>query len=202
MKLTTAPIMRIFHLTINAKDHATFASEGHHNMMTSIENEAGTLLMFAGHDDDLGESNYVIECYQDADHYQVHANSPQFKHYGQVAKQIITGTEMTNLVPELVKSNDIIFRITKANQLAARLSKIKLMPEFDFKQLVNTQEQVLLAGRDEEDKNVAWVLELYPNTDAAQKYDLSKKVEVLSQIKLTVDIFVDQGSLSYESKAK
>lgn len=75
MKLINAPIMRIFHLNINAPNRTAFVNEGKHNMMTSIKNEPGTLFMLAGHDDKLGESNYVIECYQDEEHYQIHAKS-------------------------------------------------------------------------------------------------------------------------------
>lgn len=196
MKLAKAPIMRIFHLSIDAKDHKTFADEGQHNMMISIKNEPGTLLMFAGHDDQLGESNYVIECYQDEEHYQVHANSPQFKHYGQIAKTIITGTKIINLEPELVKAGDTSYRVIGNQDLHAVLTKIKLNKDIDFDKLMNDKDQIILAGRDKQNANEGWILELYPSSKT--KSDLTNKVEILKQITLTVDIFVDQGSLDYE----
>lgn len=108
MKLTQAPIFRMYHLTIAQQDQPAFASEGTHNMFTSFENEPGTLMMYATHDDELGESNFVFELYQDMNHYQIHADSPQFKQYGQLAQKVLTGREMFELHPELIMTTDSI----------------------------------------------------------------------------------------------
>ncbi|MBW7986503.1 antibiotic biosynthesis monooxygenase [Lactobacillus helveticus] len=196
MKLINAPIMRIFHLNINAPNRTAFVNEGKHNMMTSIKNEPGTLFMLAGHDDKLGESNYVIECYQDEEHYQIHANSPQFKHYGQAAKKIITGTEMINLKPELVKTSTTIFRVFEDQDINAMLTKIKVRKETNFDKLTNSNTEIILAGQDKKNTGEGWVLGLSPSSIA--ELNLADKAEILDQIKLKVDILVDQGSLSYE----
>lgn len=197
MKLINAPIMRIFHLNINEQDRTTFVNEGKHNMMKSIKNEPGTLFMLAAHDDDLGESNYVIECYQDEEHYQIHANSPQFKHYGQVAKKIITGTEMIKLKPELVKTSTTIFRVFEDQDLNATLTKIKVSKETNFDKLTNSKTEIILVGQDKKNTGEGWVLELSPSSEAELNL-AADKAEILDQIKLKVDILVDQGSLSYE----
>ena len=156
MKLINAPIMRIFHLNINAPNRTAFVNEGKHNMMTSIKNEPGTLFMLAGHDDKLDESNYVIECYQDEEHYQIHANSPQFKHYGQVAKKTITGTEMINLKPELVKTSTTIFRVFEDQDINATLTKIKVRKETNFDKLTNSNTEIILAGQDKKNTGEGW----------------------------------------------
>lgn len=196
MKLINAPIMRLFHININAQDRTDFVNEGKHNMMKSIENEPGTLFMLAAHDDDLGESNYVIECYQDEEHYQIHANSPQFKHYGQVAKKIITGTKMINLQPEVIKTIDILFRIVDKQDLIAKLTKIKINEDIDFEKLINDEDQIVLAGKDQRNFNEGWILEVSPRSEIES--NITNKVDILDQIRLTIDILVDQGSLSYE----
>ncbi|WP_254260538.1 putative quinol monooxygenase [Lactobacillus helveticus] len=149
-----------------------------------------------GHDDKLGESNYVIECYQDEEHYQIHANSPQFKHYGQVAKKIITGTEMINLKPELVKTSTTIFRVFEDQDINATLTKIKVRKETNFDKLTNSNTEIILAGQDKKNTGEGWVLGLSPSSIA--ELNLADKAEILDQIKLKVDILVDQGSLSYE----
>lgn len=106
MKLTQPPIFRMYHLTIEHKDQKAFVAEGTHNMFTSIENEPQTLAMYATHSDELGESNFIFELYQDSDSYQVHANSPQFKRYGQLAQQVLVGRHMYELHPQLLLTSD------------------------------------------------------------------------------------------------
>lgn len=196
MKLINAPIIRIFHLIINEQDRTTFVNEGKHNMMTSIENEPGTLFMLAAHDDNLGESNYVIECYQDEEYYQIHANSPQFKHYGKVAKKVITGTKMINLQPEVIKTIDIPFRIVGKQDLIAKLTKIKINEDIDFEKLISDEDQIVPAEKDQRNFNEGWILEISPRPEIES--NITNKVDILDQIRLTIDILVDQGSLSYE----
>lgn len=102
MELTKTPIFRMYKLTISKDDREKFIEEGKHNLTTSIQNEPGTLAMYSSHEDDSGTTNYIFEIYQDIEHYQIHADSPQFKSYGEVAKQILKGREIFELTPEFL----------------------------------------------------------------------------------------------------
>lgn len=103
MKPSQTLIFRRYQLGIQPADRKRFVAEGQHNMTTSIANEPGTLTMYATHADQLGTKNVVVELYQDAAHYQVHANSPQFKRYGQLAQQVVIDKAVEDL--ELVAFN-------------------------------------------------------------------------------------------------
>ena len=74
MNLETAPILRLYKLEIDSKNREKYLQVGKDNMLTSIENEPGTVFMETGHEDEAGSINYVFECYQDMAKYNIHAN--------------------------------------------------------------------------------------------------------------------------------
>lgn len=59
------PLFRLFNLKITAKEREAFAKVGERNLLTSIENEPGTLAMYTSHVDPAGLDNRVIEIYRD-----------------------------------------------------------------------------------------------------------------------------------------
>lgn len=113
-----------------------------------------------------------------------------------MAKKIITGTEMINLKPELVKTSTTIFKVFEDQDINATLTKIKVRKETNFDKLTNSNTEIILAGQDKKNTGKGWVLGLSPSSIA--ELNLADKAEILDQIKLKVDILVDQGSLSYE----
>lgn len=198
MELRKPPIMRIFHLTVDQKDVVAFNQEGVNNMTTSIENEPGTLLMFDGHDDQSGTSNYVIECYQDAAHYEIHANSPQFNHYKQIAKNIITGTTVNNLNPQFLKVTSPAIKTMDHNHYYAHLLEInsqdiaeKLSDEFS----INPDILITLMGEDSQQHfHILVVSKQELNFIKVNSY----QENVIRNLKLTVNTLVDQGELSFQ----
>jgi quinol monooxygenase YgiN len=221
MKLSNPPILRLYHLTIDAKDREAFAAEGVRNMTTSIANEPGTLLMAATYADPAGTSNYIIECYKDAASYQVHANSPQFKHYGAVASQVLTGKAMFELTPQLIVTKNAALNVSGPNSFYLRLisAQIPANRSQAFKEALTTE---MKAGLKQEpgllgclagtlaDKPAAWrILEIYADQPAYQAHlqgtafkmfaDQTKDlIEQAAATELKTDTLVDQGKLLFE----
>ncbi len=113
--LSNPPILRHFQLTIDGRDRAAFVAEGTANLVTSLRTEPGTLAMFATHADDAGTQNEVFELYQDDASYQIHAQSPQFKHYGQLAQLVVKKHQMAELSPQVLASTTDGFKVSGAN---------------------------------------------------------------------------------------
>lgn len=131
MKLNQQTIFRMYQLQIQPQDCDKFVAEGTHNMLTSHQNESGTLTMFASHADDLGTDNFVFEMYQNSESYQIHANSPQFKRYGQLAQQVLIGRSIAELKLIYLQSPESGFTVSGVN------SKKLLLIDFQVKSGMN-----------------------------------------------------------------
>lgn len=221
MKLSQTPILRLYHLTIDSKNKEKFEAEGVRNMTTSIKNEAGTLFMTATHADQAGQSNYVLECYQDLAHYNIHAHSPQFKHYGSVAQQVLTGHKMFELTPRLIETKPEKLLVTGRNNYYVCLRAVSLVEGAfpRFSQALQTETAwasrqeanflAVLAGSLLKSENEWRILEVYRNQAAYQKHlqtDWFKQfasqtkamIDQAQSTQLTVATLVDQGSLEYQ----
>lgn len=126
MKLTEVPILRMYHLTIDGSQRDDFLAAGVHNLLTSHKKESGTLAMYATHLDAAGIDNFIVELYQNNDQYQVHANSPQFKAYGQVAQKVVTDKSMQELHPQFLKTNDEDLVVSEQNDYYLKLTNFSL----------------------------------------------------------------------------
>lgn len=205
MKLTQTPILRMYHLTIAQTDQTAFVDEGTHNMFTSFENEPGTLAMYATHSDKLGESNFIFELYQDLAHYQIHANSPQFKQYGQLAQKVLTGRKMIELQPELILTNEQN-KVSGVNDNQVVLSEFTLQENAvnDFltglKKLTTTDigTAVYVAAKNVE--KTEWMsLEVNPSKDNSALQQLIQTFQVTKTTrKLTVDTMVNRSDIEYK----
>lgn len=220
MKLTKEPLLRLYHLTIAAKDKQKFEDEGVRNMTTSIKKEPGTLFMTATHEDEAGTSNYVLECYQDSAHYQIHAASPQFKHYGLVAQKVLTGRKMFTLKPQLVLTkpekllitgqNDYYLRLIKLKLDEGKLSSFKAALAKEMRTAVAKEKglKAVLAGNLANSQNEWRILEAYQNQKAYANHQQTEwfkqftaaakeMITKADAIHLTTDTLVDQGELVY-----
>lgn len=118
------PITRLFRLVADAAQLESFAEVGQHNLLTSIENEAGTLSMSATHLPDDPSVNYVFEIYADQDAYEVHASSPQFKAYGAMAAEVLVDRAVYACTPQLLLDKPEGLRVTDARGAAPRLARV------------------------------------------------------------------------------
>ena len=93
---------RLFKLGRNLNNRDEFNKVGENNLVTSIREEEGTLAMYSTHLPDDEAMCYVFEVYASEDAYNVHAASPQFKAYVNMAATTLTSREVFSLVPELM----------------------------------------------------------------------------------------------------
>jgi len=126
MRLIEVPILRMYHLTIDGSQRDDFLAAGVHNLLTSHKEEPGTLAMYATHLDAASIDNFVVELYQNNDQYQVHANFPQFKAYGQVAQKVVTDKSMQELHPQFLKTNDEDLVVSEQNDYYLKLTNFSL----------------------------------------------------------------------------
>lgn len=206
MKLTQAPIFRMYHLTIAQTDQTAFVDEGTHNMFTSFENEPGTLAMYATHSDKLGESNFIFELYQDLAQYQIHANSPQFKRYGQLAQKVLTGRKMIELQPELILTNEEN-KVSGVNDSQVVLSEFSLSENDvnDFltglKKLSATDIGTAIYVAAKNVEKTDWMsLEINPSENNSALQQLVQAFQITKTTKkLTVDTMVNRPKIEYKN---
>lgn len=119
---------RLFRLTRSLDDVAGFDAVGEHNLVTSITNEEGTLAMYSTHLPDDPAALYVFEVYASEEAYQVHAKSPQFKAYVDMAATNLTGREVISVKPELMLEKPTLLKVTDGS-CSPRCCFVKIKPE-------------------------------------------------------------------------
>lgn len=206
MELQVKPILRMYELTIDQKNRDSFVKEGTHNLLTSHANESGTLAMYATHLDQAGTKNFVFELYQNLEQYQIHANSPQFKQYGQLAQKVLTGHTMQELQPQFLTTNSTDLAISGENDYVIRMTKLTL-PETkvktfkeDLKKLNLSAAAVYAATIGENDLNWIILEVTRPNELSAALSELIKsESEISTEQLLKVDTMVSQANLKFSN---
>lgn len=95
-------VAHLFRLGIDSQDASTFHEAGVYNLTTSHENEAGTLAMFSSQI--KGTDDYIVfEIYQDEEAYQIHRQSPQFKHYVENAGSKLVSRHAFEVTPAFLQ---------------------------------------------------------------------------------------------------
>lgn len=222
MKLTNAPIFRIYQLNVNAANQDAVFEEGSNNILTSIKNEAGTLAMFLAHDRENSSANYIVEVYRDDDAYQTHVHSPQFNHYRKNAPHLIDSTSMWDLQTEFMATKLEKFNLVGKNDLSIHLAKVSIkdgtkqqfidVVENEMRISVATEPGVIamLAGTDKQNSNDWYFYEIYKNDEAYDKHIASQQFkdyisgsqDLLTDKKLKVlngDILVSQDQLEFNN---
>jgi len=213
MELTERPIFRMYKLMIDRTDRQAFVKEGTDNMTTSIKNEAGTLAMFATHEDGAGTTNYIFEMYQDSDSYKIHADSPQFKHYGQVAQKILTNREVHELQLQFLNTKEAPLKASGVNDYAVHLSEITIAKESvqQFREqlakalaesVTNEAGALSIYAATTDDRQTDWIiLSVYRDVSAQNEHaektnpELAKLIVGQNNHQLHVDTMVSQGKL-------
>lgn len=216
MKLQQAPLLRLYRLSIDPQDRTEFVQAGAHNLLTSIAQEPGTLAMGATHQDVFGATNYIFELYRDDEHYQVHAQSPQFRQYQQVAQRVVHDKMVLELTPQVLRSQATALRVSGSNDLVVRGLFLTAKPGQTVTIRQRVRERVDRLAFSEPDTlavyaatvatdEAQWViLEVYRNAHAivSGDHDLAHTLaDVVTQQfsrHLAPDGLVTQGSLSFE----
>jgi len=203
--LSNPPIFRHFQLTIDGRDRAAFVAGGTANLLTSLRTEPGTLAMFTTHANDAGTHNEVFELYRDDASYQIHARSPQFKRYGQLAQQVVKKHQMTELNPQVLTSTADGFKVSGANTNQLLLTEFTADRQWqaDWNQLRHgslVQYVATLSATP-----TSWVLmTIYPDTVALsagqnklKSWLAAEAVTNVRQRGLAVDTMVSQPGVQY-----
>ncbi|WP_158682816.1 putative quinol monooxygenase [Lactobacillus sp. CBA3606] len=221
--LTTAPLMRLFKLSIAPKDQPALARVGQHNLTTSMQQEAGTLAMYTAHTDALGADNVVIEVYRDDASYTIHAASEQFKAFREVAGQVVTQQQATPLTPELLLQATAPYQAINDNALSVRLVTVDVQAALaltfkasvvaEMKQAMAVEAGVLImyAARVTAEPTKWVFFEVYQSPQAYddhcqtahfKHYIAATKAAVLNKTMqvLTPDVLVHQGGWQFENK--
>lgn len=85
-----APVFNIFELGVQNGQTAAYNEVGKNNITASVRGEKGTLAMYSAKQQDNPEIAYMFEIYADEAAYQVHTQSPQYKHFLQKSPEILT----------------------------------------------------------------------------------------------------------------
>ncbi|WP_395323497.1 putative quinol monooxygenase [Levilactobacillus parabrevis] len=212
------PLFRLFKLTITAEQRANFVTAGRHNLVTSIQNEPGTLAMYTLHVAPAGLENRVIEVYRDAASYDQHANSPQFKAFRAVAKDAVTQQAVVNLMPIVLREQAQLLLVSGEPHFV-QLTEVTLKPgqAAAYQELITTSGSaattvqpsrlVVAIGRVVDDPQKWVIFEVYQDKLAYQRYQqtaANRYCQLTSQASiqtaqttvLSPDTLVNQGGLT------
>ena len=212
---------RLFKLGRKLANVEEFDSVGQNNLVTSIEEEDGTLAMYSTHLKGDPAQLFVFEVYASEEAYQTHASSAQFKAYVEMASTSLTNREVISVAPELMLEKETPLRVVSGSPVAPRLARITVPQEHDeaFREAVFTNMRASIAQEDGvlvmyaatlADEPTNWVFwevsaseEAYAahrDTDHFKAYIEATK-ELVSEkelIPLTPDTLVNKGTLGNE----
>ncbi|MQS89712.1 putative quinol monooxygenase [Companilactobacillus mishanensis] len=219
--LTNEPLFRLFILKIKADKRTNFAEVGKKNLLTSIENESGTLAMYTGHVDDAGTDNRVVELYQDEANYQIHANSPQFKAFREVAGKVVVEQSQIPLTPLILRQFGSGLRSVDSEKIYVALTEFDMNPSdvTKFQSLLSTEIKnslktdsgtiTLYLGQEKGDESKLILFEVFEDEDIYKKHlQTDYFQEFINQAKSLIkgqkseivkpDVMVNHGEFSYE----
>lgn len=211
-------VTRLFRLERDLAQRARFDEVGEHNLVESIDTERGTLAMCATHVGESPETCYVFEVYADENAYEVHAASPQFKAYVEMAGEVLTGREVIPVRAALLLEKAEPLKVTGVNEAAPRLALLTVPEKYDaafraaayanMRQSVELEDDVLVMyAATLADDPTRWVFwEVYASeeayaahreTDHFKRYiaETSDLVAEKELIPLVADTLVSKGLL-------
>lgn len=98
-----APVVRLFELGIAPGQTAAFDAAGRANIGTSIQQEPGTLAMFAVTQQNDPLMAQVLEVYRNTAAFQAHAASAHFKQFLADTQPVVTTKKLIELEPQFLR---------------------------------------------------------------------------------------------------
>lgn len=196
----------MFNLGINSADRAEFLRVGRHNLLTSIKNEPQTLTMYSTHADHEDNDNYIFEVYHNDAAYQIHANSPQFRAYAEMAKRVIKRRSITPLTPQLLVEQPTSFTLTQTDPAVVKLHELtlngqqadQLITQLNQVRKQNPQLLAILAGK-VTSHPTHWIVVLTYQDQSATKQQAKLFTSLPDkEITLQPDLIVSHGGLNYQ----
>ncbi|EEJ73107.1 antibiotic biosynthesis monooxygenase [Lactobacillus ultunensis] len=213
MKLQKAPILHLFKLETDPKNHDNLVQ----NVLSS-QFEKNALFVQSGHE--TGNKNYAVECFQDEEHYQAFLNSAEYQKALKAAHGILINRVDVELQPEFISTKAEELNISGPNDYVVYMTEIGVQlgkgDEFangvlkEMKTAVESEEGIMamIAGTVMNQPNEWLSLEVY-KTEEAYKSHLETKhfkkyleatkycVESKGLHLLKPDIVFDKGEIFY-----
>ena len=170
------PIFRIFQLALDVAREEEYTVAGKHNLLTSIDTEAGTKAMFVNHVQGDKSQQIVVEVYADEEAYEIHHASEHFQAFAKTASQVILDRKVIELDSQILLQKPAALKVTAENELCIRLVPVRVSDSDIFREIVfpemkqsmAEEEGVLLmfAGTDKKHSDSWYFYEIYQNQDA------------------------------------
>ncbi|WP_421506268.1 putative quinol monooxygenase [Erwinia rhapontici] len=156
-----SPIMSIFELSVKPDKNPQYDEMARDTISTSLDEEAGTLAMYALKHKDHPQQAYMVEIYKNKEAYHHHLNSAQYKKFIAHAPEIINQKHQIKLTPQFLSDKPVIQNSGTINNLVV----VDVKPEFQeaFKRIV-------LPEMAESIRIEQGVLAMYAATDVNKKY--------------------------------
>lgn len=121
-------ITRLFKLERDMAQEDYYNEVGSNNLLTSIEVEPGTLAMYATYVPDDPATCYVFEVYADEDAYNVHASSPHFGKFVEMAGKVLTGRAVIPVTAQLMVEKPEQLRVSAPSEVEPHLVFVDVKP--------------------------------------------------------------------------
>jgi len=221
--MSQAPLFRLFKLRLKASEKAAFAKVGKQNLLTSIQQETGTLAMYTGHLDEAGVENRVLELYRDQASYEVHAKSPQFQAFKTVAGQAVVDQSVMSLTPLLLLEQGPALRTVAPTQQVVVLTELMTQPtattdmqvlvKSAVRRAITTEPSLVTAyfGQVTAEPQRFVLFEVFQGDEAYQQHQRTANFKAFKQASQSLitqatttmikpDVLVTQGQLTFENQ--
>lgn len=213
-----APIFNIFELGVQSGQ--TAADEvGKNNITASIRGEKGTLAMYSAKRADNPEIAYMFEIYADESAYQVHTQSPQYKHFLQKSPEILTDRKRKiSVEPQFLGDKRVRQTRSTINNLVivdvkpehAQAFKNIVLPEMAQSLKVEKGVLAMYAATEQDNPNRWYFYEIYASEAAYQAHRqtphfqdyLTRTADMAANkesIAITPAFLMNKGGLRFEN---
>ena len=127
-------VMNIFKLGVRPDRDKDFADVARQTIAASVDNEVGTLAMYALHRSDIPRQAYMVELYENEVAYRKHLDAEPYKAFVARSPDIIVRKNKITLQPQFFGEKHLIWNERTINNLVI----VEVKPEFDteFKNIV------------------------------------------------------------------
>ena len=128
------PVMNIFEISIRPDRDRHFDEVARQTISASVDDEAGTLAMYALKHSDNARQAYMVELYENDSAYRKHLDAEPYKAFAARAPDIIEQKQKITLTPQFLGDK----RIVQSERTINNLVVVEVKPEFQaaFKNIV------------------------------------------------------------------
>ncbi|WP_197903333.1 putative quinol monooxygenase [Eikenella glucosivorans] len=214
-----APVFNMFELGVQPGQTAAYDEVGRNNITASVRGEKGTLAMYSAKRRDNPEMAYMFEIYADNEAYQVHTQSPQYKHFLQKSPEILTDHKRRiALEPQFLGDKRVRQTARTINNLVivdvkpehAQAFKAIVMPEMAQSLKVERGVLAIYAATEQGNPNRWYFYEIYESEAAYQSHRrtphfqdyLTRTADMATNkesIAITPALLMNKGGLRFEN---